>query len=43
MAENNKSPFKFWMQAIGMGIGLWQANKQRKSLNRQQAQEQAET
>ena len=41
MAENNNSPFKFWMQAIGMGIGLWQANKQRKSLNRQQAKEDA--
>ena len=41
MAENNNSPFKFWMQAIGMGIGLWQANRQRKSLNRQQAKEDA--
>ena len=34
MAENKKSPFKFWLQAAALGIGLWQSHKQNKRLRR---------
>jgi len=39
MAENKKSPLKFWMQAAAMGIGLWQAEKQNKRLRGEQRKE----
>ena len=41
MAKNKKSPFKFWLQAAALGIGLWQANKQDKRLRRDQKKEEA--
>ena len=41
MAENKKSPLKFWLQAAALGIGLWQANKQDKRLRREQKKEEA--